>query len=294
MKASYKIALLITILLCSMVIIYYINQESGTEQYPVPADVDGGNKRPRNTLTNTHTTVGTSRTTAAEPQQPTRAIDMANAMLNPDNAKNQSTIFNTRPTPTEHTRQPIILPSTREPVDPRFPIDESVPKIVLDGTPNHTTTIQSPSTFTDPAPTPPAIPARKTPRQTTYTVQEGDTFSAIAIKLYGDDKYWVDIAQANPLVDPIRLRVGLELRLPQEGDLRELNVPQSNQVQEGQTRRYTIRSGDTLSTIAAKFYNDSSQWRIIFNANRDKLGGNPDRVQAGVTITIPDINGDNN
>ncbi len=122
-----------------------------------------------------------------------------------------------------------------------------------------------------------------------YTVVEGDTFSSIAIKLYGDDKYWVDIAQANPLVDPIRLRVGQELKLPSEDDLREISSTDSLTSDDDRPQRYTVRAGDTLSTIAVKFYNDSSRWRDIFNANRDQLGGNPDRIQAGITITIPDI-----
>ena len=44
---------------------------------------------------------------------------------------------------------------------------------------------------------------------------------------------------------------------------------------------------DTLSTIAGHFYDDPEQWRLIYNANREVLGGNPDRIPADVEIVIP-------
>src|SRR3954451_9803169 len=34
---------------------------------------------------------------------------------------------------------------------------------------------------------------------------------------------------------------------------------------------YTVQTGDTLGSIAARFYDDASAWRPIFEANRDRL-----------------------
>ena len=34
---------------------------------------------------------------------------------------------------------------------------------------------------------------------------------------------------------------------------------------------YEVKSGDTLSAIAGRVYNDSSRWREIYNANRDQI-----------------------
>jgi uncharacterized protein YidB (DUF937 family) len=51
-------------------------------------------------------------------------------------------------------------------------------------------------------------------------------------------------------------------------------------------RTYTVSSGDTLSHIAKRFYNDSNQWPRIFDANRDILS-NPDRIFPGQRLRIP-------
>jgi len=49
---------------------------------------------------------------------------------------------------------------------------------------------------------------------------------------------------------------------------------------------YTVRAGDTLSSIAERFYGDAREWRLIFEANRDRLTS-PDTLEAGTTIRIP-------
>lgn len=49
---------------------------------------------------------------------------------------------------------------------------------------------------------------------------------------------------------------------------------------------YTVAKGDTLSKIAKKFYGKSSQWRMIFEANRDQIS-NPDLIQIGQVLKIP-------
>ncbi len=52
----------------------------------------------------------------------------------------------------------------------------------------------------------------------------------------------------------------------------------------GQT--YTVRPGDTLSSIANQVYGDASEWRVIFEANRDQMNS-PEALRAGMTIRIP-------
>ena len=49
---------------------------------------------------------------------------------------------------------------------------------------------------------------------------------------------------------------------------------------------HTVQSGETLSKIAKEYYGDSSQYRRIFEANRDKLK-DPDNIQVGQQLTIP-------
>jgi nucleoid-associated protein YgaU len=50
---------------------------------------------------------------------------------------------------------------------------------------------------------------------------------------------------------------------------------------------YTVAEGDTLATVAEKFYGDPTLWRPIYDANRDAIGTNPDAVRVGTTLTIP-------
>lgn len=49
---------------------------------------------------------------------------------------------------------------------------------------------------------------------------------------------------------------------------------------------YTVQSGDNLSRIAARVYNDRNQWRRIFEANRDSLR-RPEDLRVGQVLVIP-------
>jgi nucleoid-associated protein YgaU len=55
----------------------------------------------------------------------------------------------------------------------------------------------------------------------------------------------------------------------------------------GNEQTYEIQSGDTLLSIAEQFYGDASQWRTIYDANRDVIGNNPDALKVGTTLKIP-------
>ena len=47
---------------------------------------------------------------------------------------------------------------------------------------------------------------------------------------------------------------------------------------------YTVRSGDTLSTIAARH---KTTWKKIYDANRKVVGSNPARIAVGAKLDIP-------
>ncbi|MBN1445153.1 MAG: LysM peptidoglycan-binding domain-containing protein [Candidatus Omnitrophica bacterium] len=51
-------------------------------------------------------------------------------------------------------------------------------------------------------------------------------------------------------------------------------------------KTYTIVRGDTLSGIAYKYYNDSSKWPVIYNANRDVIK-DANVLTPGTRIVIP-------
>lgn len=119
-----------------------------------------------------------------------------------------------------------------------------------------------------------------------YTVQGGDTFASIALKIYGEEAAWFDIAQANPLVDPKKLQVDQVIVLP----LRDTTAREREEVKPpapGNDQTYTVRPGDTLSGIAKKFYGDTEAWDLIYNRNRNKIGQRPDDIKVGMQLIIP-------
>ncbi len=52
------------------------------------------------------------------------------------------------------------------------------------------------------------------------------------------------------------------------------------------TRRYTVHSGDSLSSISERYYGTSSDWRWIYEANRSKIS-DPNDIYVGESLTIP-------
>lgn len=52
-------------------------------------------------------------------------------------------------------------------------------------------------------------------------------------------------------------------------------------------KTYTVKKGDTLSIIAQKVYGDSKKWVDIYNANKSKIGNNPNKLKEGLVLTIP-------
>lgn len=71
---------------------------------------------------------------------------------------------------------------------------------------------------------------------------------------------------------------------------REGHAPQQSQnfeaATQSQSKTYRVNAGDNLSNIAQQFYGDGSQWRRIYDANRDKIS-NPDLIYPGQELQIP-------
>ena len=55
----------------------------------------------------------------------------------------------------------------------------------------------------------------------------------------------------------------------------------------GGEETYVVQSGDTLLTISEQFYDDATQWRRIYDANRETIGDNPDQLKLGQQLKIP-------
>ena len=110
--------------------------------------------------------------------------------------------------------------------------------------------------------------ASHAPATQTYTVRAGDTLSGIAAR-YGTT--WQRLQQLNGLADPNRIYVGQVLKVTGSAHA-AAPAPAA--------RTYTVRPGDTLSGIAAKY---GTSWQTL-----QKLNGiaNPNLIYAGQTIRV--------
>ena len=53
-----------------------------------------------------------------------------------------------------------------------------------------------------------------------------------------------------------------------------------------QDRHYTVRPGDTLSSIAQRFYGNPADWRGLYQANRSVIK-NPNAIYPGEVLNVP-------
>ncbi|MFU8773070.1 MAG: LysM peptidoglycan-binding domain-containing protein [Anaerolineales bacterium] len=53
--------------------------------------------------------------------------------------------------------------------------------------------------------------------------------------------------------------------------------------------QHTVVAGDTLSHIALKYYGSAikEKWMLIYEANKDTIGDNPNLIQPGMVLNIP-------
>jgi nucleoid-associated protein YgaU len=52
---------------------------------------------------------------------------------------------------------------------------------------------------------------------------------------------------------------------------------------------YTVKSGDVLGSISKTVYGSTKHWRRIYDANRDVIGDDPNRLKVGMQLRIPEL-----
>jgi len=124
-----------------------------------------------------------------------------------------------------------------------------------------------------------------------HKVRKGEILSTISRRYYGKSSYWKRISSANPGVNPNRLTVGQQLRIPDlalqtEGSERAPERSHAAAADGMRTSHYRVKKGDTLGKIAKRFYGNEGQWRKIKAANRSLI---PDtkKLKIGIVLEIP-------
>lgn len=55
--------------------------------------------------------------------------------------------------------------------------------------------------------------------------------------------------------------------------------------------QHTVKSGDTLSHISLQYYGSATEpyWRVIYEANKEIIGDDPNKVKRGLELAIPQL-----
>lgn len=128
---------------------------------------------------------------------------------------------------------------------------------------------------TNPMPAPKPAPAPSISTNSTYTVKSGDCLSAIGSKLGVN---WKDIANANRISSPYVIHVGQVLAIPGSKSTPKPTKQHTPAKSNGTT--YIVKSGDTLSSIAAKY---GTTYQKIAADNRIT---NPNLIHPGQVLHI--------
>jgi len=112
----------------------------------------------------------------------------------------------------------------------------------------------------------------------THTVAKNETLGDISAAHYGTTKHWRKIVEANPGLDPARLKIGQVLQIPAVETAPVAAAPVA-----GGADTYTVKKGESYYTIAKKALGSSSRWREI-----ERLNNIPaEELRAGTVIKLP-------
>jgi len=121
---------------------------------------------------------------------------------------------------------------------------------------------------------PSASPTRGTG---THTVRKGDTLWSIA-RAYHTTV--ISLARANGIDNPALVRIGAVLTVPSQGST-QIVATSANLATTAETTLYVVRSGDTLSAIAARHRT------TVDHLARTNHLTNPSLIRVGQTLTVP-------
>jgi nucleoid-associated protein YgaU len=120
----------------------------------------------------------------------------------------------------------------------------------------------------------------------THVVAPEDNFSTLAERYYGSQSYAGLLVQANPNVDPRRMKIGSRVRIPPLNP-DDAGTPARTEAREVGSRRYYVQEGDSLYAIADAKLGSGARWSEIYELNKAVIGADPSRLKVGVALTLP-------
>ena len=98
----------------------------------------------------------------------------------------------------------------------------------------------------------------------------------------GDITYTLSMKEYRHINIPVSVLVKETSETPNA----EASTATREQPSQASTQSYTVKSGDSLSTIAKKL-TGSSDWKKIYEQNKSVIGSNPNKLKVGQVLTIP-------
>lgn len=113
------------------------------------------------------------------------------------------------------------------------------------------------------------------------------TFAAIYAKWFGEDLAPYPLDEIDLATNPRELESLVTSDAP---PLFDLKTVEPDDGAAGTVQKYVVQAGDTLSEIAGKLHGDVSpvSWQRIYEANQELIGDDPSRIEAGMTLVIPE------
>ncbi|MBI5356163.1 LysM peptidoglycan-binding domain-containing protein [Candidatus Collierbacteria bacterium] len=132
-----------------------------------------------------------------------------------------------------------------------------------------------------------------------HEVQAGETLWSIAERYFKSGYNWVDIATANKLKNGNLIEKGQKLTIPEVSSKKQtisvktetksemkIEIKSADSIIQAESE-YEIKTNDSLWKIAVSIYGDGYQWVKIYQANKTKIGRNPNLLISGAKLWLP-------
>lgn len=124
-------------------------------------------------------------------------------------------------------------------------------------------------------------------RQRTHVITPGDSFSKLAERYYGSQTYTALLIDANPSVDPRRMKVGSTVRIPPSTTTERPARDAIEQPSRVGGATYEVREGDSLYAIAETHLGSGARWPEVYELNKARIGTDPTQLNIGLVVKLP-------
>jgi nucleoid-associated protein YgaU len=132
----------------------------------------------------------------------------------------------------------------------------------------------------------------------THVVKAGETYSKISQELFGTSRYYARIEQANPNIDPTRLKPGMTITIPAidttaaapkaATPAAAAQAPTAAEKAIDPKTEYKVQPGDNLHNISLRLYGKADRMEKIYELNKATIGEDMARLKVGQILKLPE------